>query len=146
MREDIERIAPLFEKVEQSDFLAPRCDVLLLYAILEADGSIRGDARSYRELVRDSGAMIAILANDNSAEHCRGAMSQKGFPPANIVVTLSRRGDIFGTFFVELFSRMKRGVSMPVAWNQLAPQYPGADHKNVPDALFLCERGQIAFK
>jgi hypothetical protein len=40
---------------------------------------------------------------------------------------------------------MKGGVSMPVAWNKLAPQVPGAVHVDVPETVFVCEAGAIAF-
>jgi len=40
---------------------------------------------------------------------------------------------------------MKRGVSMPVAWINLAPQGPVKEQENLPSTIFACEAGQIAF-
>jgi hypothetical protein len=60
-------------------------------------------------------------------------------------MTLSRRGGAFPAFFARLFTDMKRGVSMPVAWIKLAPQGPVKEQENLPSTIFACEAGQIAF-
>lgn len=40
---------------------------------------------------------------------------------------------------------MANGVSMSVAWVNLAPQIPGHDDPALPASVFACEVGQIAF-
>lgn len=64
---------------------------------------------------------------------------------ANLVMTLNRKGDAFGGFFLTLFADMKRGVLMPHAWLKLAPQGPSDHRGNVPECIVACEAGQLAF-
>jgi len=74
------------------------------------------------------------------------ACKKKGYGDANLVMTISRKGELFGPFSHKLFSAMKQGTSMPIAWVKLAPQVPGKDHPDCPGALFSVEAGQIAFR
>ena len=139
-------ISPLFGSSEDSSFEPPRCNVLFLYCHIEPDGSIRGYNRSVREVIRDSGAAVVVVATENSAESYIASTKKQRYGHANLVMVLDRRGDVFPRFFQRLFTEMKRGVSMPVAWVKLAPQIPGADHADCPDTIFSCEAGQLAFK
>ncbi|PYJ69794.1 MAG: hypothetical protein DME75_10375 [Verrucomicrobia bacterium] len=139
-------ISPLFGSSEDSSFEPPRCNVLFLYCHIEPDGSIRGYNRSVREVIRDSGAAVVVVATENSAESYIASTKKQRYGHANLVMVLDRRGDVFPRFFQRLFTEMKRGVSMPVAWVKLAPQIPGADHADCPDTIFPCEAGQLAFK
>jgi hypothetical protein len=61
------------------------------------------------------------------------------------VMTLSRQGAAFPPFFAQLFTDMKRGVSMPVAWVKLAPQGPVKEQDKLPSTIFACEAGQMVF-
>lgn len=60
-------------------------------------------------------------------------------------MTLSRKGSAFPSFFVRLFTAMKSGISMPVAWLRLVPQGPVKEHDNLPSTIFACEAGRIVF-
>jgi hypothetical protein len=62
------------------------------------------------------------------------------------VLTVSRKGDVFGDYFQKLFRAMKDGTSMPIAWVKLAPSNPGKDDPQRPGTLFCIEAGQIAFR
>jgi hypothetical protein len=139
-------IAAIFASVSESSSEPPRCNVLFLYCHFEPDGSIRGSARGLRELIRDSGAAVAVVASENGADSYIAAAKAKGYGRANLVMTISRRGDVFPKFFQRLFTEMKGGVSMPIAWVKLAPQIPNAEHADCPDTIFVCEAGQLAFK
>jgi hypothetical protein len=132
--------------VESTD-APPTCDVLFVYCYFEPSGRIRGSSRSLREMIRDSGAAVVVIATENSGNYYMAAAKEKeNYGQANLVMVLCRKGDIFAKFFQRLFGEMKRGVSMPVAWDKLAPQIPGAKHADCPDAIFACEKGQLAFK
>jgi hypothetical protein len=139
-------IERLFSSVVESATEPPTCNVLFLYWHIEADGSIRGSKLGLREIIRDSSASVVVVATENASDSYIAAYKDKGYGYANLVMTYERKGDAFATFFQRLFTQMKRGVSMPIAWVKLAPQVPGMKHVDVPEALFACEAGQIAFR
>jgi len=60
-------------------------------------------------------------------------------------MTIDRRGSLFAGSLGKLFALMGRGVSMPIASVNLAPQVPGAEHKELPATICALEYGQIAF-
>jgi len=143
--EDRSAIQGLFSSVDESTSTPPRSDVLFLYCDFGSDGHIAGTARSLRDIVRDSGAHVVIVASENSGKSCGAAAKPAGHGRADLVLILARKGDAFASFYRSLFGDMARGVPMPVAWVRLAPQIPGLVQVNCPDALFICEAGQITF-
>lgn len=146
LREDKNALSPLFESPVESSSTPPKCNVLFLYFRLTEDGGIQGSNHRLRELVRDSGASVAVVATDNPGPHYKLATKKTGFGNANLVMTLNRKGHAFSRFFQQLFSLMKQGKSMPIAWVKLAPQIPGQEHPDCPDTFFVCEAGQVSFK
>jgi hypothetical protein len=93
------------------------------------------------------GARIAVIASETAPERLPYADSDRGPAGdwrANIVFTLARKGECFGRFFHRLFSRMQDGMSMPMAWVELAPQGP-VQPEDIPEAICLPEAGHIAF-
>ena len=143
---DRKAIAQLFPSVIESSDVPPVCTVLFLYCHIEPDGSIRGSNRRLREIIRDSGAPIVVVASENPVDNYVAASQNTGYGLANLIMTLERHGDIFPNFFQRLFTLMKRAVSMPVAWNKLAPQIPGREHVNCPSTFGVFDVGQITFK
>lgn len=124
----------------------PPCDVLLVYAKVGADGEVEGTTSGLREIIRDSGAVIVLVASENPPESYMAAAPRKPYGQANLVMTIERNGSSFSTFFGKLFRLMRQGKTMPVAWNELAPQIPGLEHQDCPGTIFACECGQIGFK
>jgi hypothetical protein len=139
-------LVPLFSSSVESSDAPPICNVLFLYCLIEPSGSIRGSSRGLREIIRDSRAAVVVVASENSANSYIAAGKQRGFGQANLVMALDRRGDIFPKFFQRLFTEMKNGVSMPVAWVKFAPQAPQAEHADCPGTIFACEVGQLAWR
>jgi hypothetical protein len=142
---DIVFLRGLFSEVEAGNLVPPRCDVLFLYAEFTADGTVLGSLLGLREIIRDSGAKVVVVASENSGGSYIKACKLQRYGRANLVMTLNRRGSAFGQFFMTLFSKMKSGISMPVAWNELAPQIPGEVHPDCPAMIFACEIGQLSF-
>ncbi len=127
----------------------PACDVLFIYGQLDhSTGCFTGSELHFREILRRTGATVVVIASDHDPTQFRGDALKKrdGQPAANWVLTISRRGDRFSRFFHELFSRMKAGTTMPVAWVALAPQIPHREQTDCPETIFLCEAGGIAFR
>lgn len=144
--EDRAALGPLFSSVMESDSAPPACDVLLVYCEIEAGGRVAGSPLSLREIIRDAGARVVIVAAENDPDRYMEAAKPAAYGAANLVMALERKGDAFPAFFSKLFGLMFRGVSMPVAWVQLAPQIPGHEHTGLPESIFACEVGQLAFE
>jgi hypothetical protein len=137
-------LGDLFSSVAVSLDRAPHCNVLFIYGSIDGDGSIRNSQAGLRELIRDSGAVVAVVATNNSGQNYIKAGAKKPYGSANLVLTLDRKGTAFSQFLYQLFTAMKRGTSMPVAWVRLAPQHESQD-ANLPETIFACERGQVCF-
>jgi hypothetical protein len=145
IEEDRAALERLFAGSTLSLNTVPECNVLFLYCHISPTGEIASSSRGLREIIRDSGAIIAVVASENSVESYIAAARSTGYGTANLVMTLDRRGTKFSSFFQRLFTRMSSRITMPVAWVELAPQIPGASHDDAPETIFACEAGHIAF-
>ncbi len=137
---------PIFPSCVVSRDVVPECDVLLLYAQVESDGHIVGSSEGLRDIIRKAKAVIAIVAFPNEPNNLIAAGKPTGYGQANLVLTINRKGPAFASFYSELFRRMYRGKTMPIAWVELAPQIPGATYENCPDGIFSAEISHILFK
>jgi hypothetical protein len=144
--EDQKAFPPLFGKPLESTKGPPKCDVLLLYAHLDESGKVSRSALGLREIIRDSGAIVVIVASENTGDSYIAGAPRKGYGRANLVMTMSRRGKAFPLFFGRLFKAMFEGETMPIAWVHLAPQVPDAEHPDAPDTIFAAEAGQVTFR
>ena len=61
------------------------------------------------------------------------------------MLTINRIGPAF-TRFYWLLRRMYRGITMPIAWAELAPQVPGGSDGDCSDGIFSAEIGHILFR
>ena len=146
MAVDRAALAPLFRRVSESADARPRSTLLLVYCSIASDGAILNSRRSLREIIRDSGAPVVIVATPNPGRsYTAAANRRKPLARANLVMTLDRRGDAFAHFFQHLITDMKQGTSMPRAWVKLAPQAQRAPHVDCPDTIFACELAPLAF-
>jgi hypothetical protein len=136
-------------KVRNATAPTPSCDVLFLYCTFEPSGSIAGQSLSLRELIRDSGAKIAVIASEIRPEMLSNRDFQKSIqggsnPPVNLVIVGNRNGEAFGRFFMSLFQSMWNGVPMPLAWVELAPQGP-MQREDIPGTICIMEAGHVVF-
>lgn len=142
-------LEPIFDCVTQSADDIPACDVLFIYCALNEDGAVVGAKVRLPKILSKSGAIIAVVASENSATAYEAAMKDplgQTVISENLVLTLNRRGDAFGRFFHRLFTLMRDGKSMPVAWVKVAPQHPGQDQPENPDTIFVAAAGQVGFE
>jgi hypothetical protein len=128
----------------------PICDVLFLYCDFDSSGGIVGAGLSLRDLIGKTGASVAVIASEVPSQFMSNPNFQKSWsrgsnPPANVVITSSRKGEAFGRFFKSLFQRMWTGVSMPMAWVLLAPQ-GRQQPQDIPVTICLMEAGQVVFR
>jgi hypothetical protein len=149
LEQDRKTLGGIFSSVQVADRAIPRCNVLFLYCTLETSGRVAGLSASFRDVIKEARAHIAVLASDLSPAvmqnpEFRKSLSARPDWPANIVITLNRNGEHFGRFFQQLFSQMRAGVGMPMAWVKLAPQGP-SQPKDIPGTIALMEAGHIAF-
>ena len=146
MTEDRAQLGGSFSRVVEGLSAPPRCHVLLIYANIGPDGRIQATTSTLREIIHQSGAAVVLVASENAGDAYIAASKLPGPGKANLVMTLERKGNSFGTFFDNIFSEMKRGTPMPLAWHKYAPQIPGLDHTDTPGTIFACEVGGISFK
>ena len=143
-------LAPIFSEVKTgAGYQIPNCDILFIYANVTPDGLAGLGANStVRHLAERAGAAITVVASDNSSENLLAAARLAGPKQANLVWTLDRKGEAFPRFFVELFTHMKKGKSMPAAWVALSPQGPSRvqEGKNLPEMICNLEAGQVRFQ
>lgn len=147
MESDYRAFGNIFQNVQVDGDALQRCNVLFLYADLQTGSQ----GRRFRDIVGKFGAHIAVLASELSPallsdREFTNGLSEAHAWPANIVITLNRNGHYFGRFFHQLFSLMRTGLSMPMAWVELAPQGPPEmQRKDIPATLCLLQAGHIAF-
>jgi hypothetical protein len=122
---DVEKLSRYFAAVRQSESATPKCDVLFLYGQLEPDATFKGTARELKSIVRESGAAIVVIASDNSGDTYVASGKSGAHKGIVLVMTIDRKGEVFASFFQELFSRMQRGQNMLAAWVAIVPQGPG---------------------
>lgn len=142
---DVEALMPILGTPTRGSTLSPFCDVLFIYCDISLDGRINGYSGTLRDLIQTLHAPLVVVASENSGDAYIATTRGRVHGRANLVMTLSRRGGAFPTFFARLFTEMKRGVSMPVAWVRLSPQGQVKEHGNLPSTIFACEAGQMVF-
>src|SRR5512137_1417064 len=96
--EDLLQLAPLFSLLRKSDGDPPACDVLLIYCDIAENGKVEGSARTLREIIRDSGASIVVVAKNHSVNAYIAAAPRLSIGRANLVMTLDRKGAGFSRF------------------------------------------------
>lgn len=88
---------------------------------------------------------ILTLASNNEPEwlvpFCSEAVNA-GTAKINLVMTLDRKGELFVRFFTSLFGFMLKGMTMPEAWVELAPQNPDGVPET-PETIFSAGYGSL---
>lgn len=139
-------LGPLFDRVRESTLEVPRCEVLFIYCTLHPDGTVDGSSEPLREVIKRAGAYIAVIAAENPPQAYMKGMGPKKDWFANIVMTIDRKADKFAGFYARLFGSMFKGQSMLLAWVELAPQIPGREHPDAPNAIMAAEAGHLTFE
>jgi hypothetical protein len=148
--EDRATIGALFgERVQAATTLVP-CDVLFLSCGFEPPDRVAGTQGNLRSLLRHSTAPMVVVASNVPAAFMTSKEFQKTLgrgdnPPVNLVLTTHRNGEHFGRFFRSLFELMWKGLSMPMAYVQLAPQGVQPPLTDIPGTICLIGAGQIGF-
>jgi hypothetical protein len=149
--QDLDNLEDIFfQNVDLGQERVPKCNVLFLYCNIEPSGRIAGQKFSLREVVKSAGAQIVVVASENRPEILSGPEFSQYLKtpndwPVNFIFTVKRNGEAFGLYFQKIFTQMQAGVSMPLAWTQLAPQNPNAQ-KDCPAAMALLEAGHITLR
>jgi hypothetical protein len=146
--QDRTALSPIFTKIETgTGYQIPKCNVLFVYTDIASDRTLGlGKEVTIRHLADRAGASIVVLASNNPAERGTNASKLPGPKRANLVWTLDRRGETFPRFFKELFTRMKAGKSMPMAWVAISPQHESEAHLDLPETICQMKAGQVRFR
>ena len=138
-------LSPLFKSSQSSTDVVPRCEVLFIYCSVDAQGKIVGRPESIRDLIKQAGAYVAVVASENNPNSYIKAMGSRNDWHANIALVIDRKAEKFALFFRRLFEAMFSGRSMLMAWVELAPQIPGEDHPDAPASIMAAEAGHVVF-
>ncbi len=127
--------------------LAQRYDVVHVLAAVDAQGRVAGSENTGTAFIGHAasyGTKLLWFAASNAAD---GYVTdfKTGKDRINLVMTINRQGDDLPDFVNDLFSRMRRGMKMPVAWNDMAPQIPGRPQPNVPEQIYAAGFGAATF-
>jgi hypothetical protein len=131
-------------------------DVLHLFCEMDANGRlVAGDDSRLKggellEACREADVKLLFLAQDNPVEHYSLAFldgsGRRGLG-LNLVLTMDRKGGLFGRFLRGLLQRMSAGATMPMAWVALAPQIPnpppGTRLEEQPGLILRPDRGGV---
>jgi len=145
MMMDRQILEPLFGEVRESCSKVPQCAVLFLYADFDSTGMVLGRHDGLREIIKIAQAYVAVVASENPPDNYMNCLGSCNDWPANIALTIDRKGDKLSTFFAQLFRQMLAGKSMLIAWVELAPQVPGQDHPDAPETIMAAEAGHLVF-
>ncbi len=104
-----------------------------------------GYPNGIRDLIKRTGAYVAVVASENHPNCYIKATKARNDWHANIALVIDRKGDKLASFFHRLFEAMFNGRSMLMAWVELAPQIPGRDQPDVPGSIMLAEAGHVTF-
>jgi hypothetical protein len=138
-------LSSLFKESRSSSDNVPKCEVLFLYCTVDAQGKIVGSPTGIRDLIKNAGAYVAVVASENHPDSYIKAMGSRNGWHANIALVIDRKADKFALFFRRLFEAMFNGQSMLMAWVELAPQIPGQDHPDAPGTIMAAEAGHVTF-
>jgi hypothetical protein len=146
LSEDAANLSSLFASVRVVPARQiPGATILFVYTHLNENGSIRGsDQSGVRQVVQMTQASILVVASPNSEASIKNAVGLPGPKTANLIFTLDRKKEGFGTFFRNLFEKMRDGKSMLSAWVELSPQGGIAIPSN-PVTILLAELGDVNF-
>ena len=144
-QQDYTCLSNLFHESEIKKKENIKCDVLFIYGDIGSNGRFIDYSSSLREIIRDSGAVVVVIATENKIEEYIQAGKKVGYGKTNLVMTLERNGLAFPSFFQELFKKMIEGIPMPVAWVELAPQGPNGGGINTPGTICSLELGRVLF-
>ncbi|MET0649020.1 MAG: hypothetical protein ABW208_20620 [Pyrinomonadaceae bacterium] len=131
-------------------------DVLHLFCELDANGRlVAGDDSRLKggellEACRKGDVKVLFLAQDTPVEYYSLAFIDRDSPRGlglNLVLTLDRKGGLFGRFLRGLLQKMSAGATMPMAWVALAPQIPnpppGTQLEEQPVLIVRPDRGGV---
>jgi hypothetical protein len=126
-------------------------DLFHLFVDIDMEGNIFDGTQNkiniYKlvDLIQTRDAKYIFFAKDNPVEgYNKGAQAIKH--TTNVVMTLERKENNFPDFFRKVFSKVSKGQPFPVAWNEIAPQIPGAMHENIPVTLAVMGAGGVVLR
>ncbi len=125
-------------------------DLFHLFVNIDKDGNIIDGSDKITvgkiiSVIQARNAKYIFFANDSPSDsYTNGSKGLKH--TTNIVMTLERKGNNFSEFFKKVFSKVSKGQTLPVAWNEIAPQIPGVEHDNTPSCMAVMGAGSVILR
>lgn len=129
----------LLELIKSNGF-----DAVHILANINNQGNVGGlPVQEIHNACSNSGVKIVFWAANTPSQIYIQHVKAGAF---NLVMTLNRKGAIFGNFLDGLLSQMSAGKSMPMSWVKLVPQYQNApEHVKAPGCIFHAGCGNMIF-
>jgi hypothetical protein len=129
----------LLELIKSNEF-----DAIHILANINNQGSVEGvSIQDIHGACANSNIKIIFWATNTPSQIYITHAKPGAF---NLIMTLDRKGDIFGSFLNRLLSQMADGKSMSMAWVNLVPQYRNApEHASAPECIFYPDGGNMIF-
>jgi hypothetical protein len=129
---------------QRYDIVHLLCDVPLGGMITDADGNKMACAELI-ERCCNANVKLLWMASDNQPDSYIRNCGARG-KRLNLVMTIVRNDPKFSDFLEKLLFRMFYGDTMPVAWEDLAPQIPGSAQLDSPGCIFFAGRGGVRLR
>ena len=130
---------------ELSGVLDDGWDVVHLLWKTDLDGTFLGSNIQGTGLIEqccDANVKLLWIASDNDPQAYLKGFIARG-KRLNLVMTISRNGEVFPKFLDRLLSKISSGITLPVSWNELCPQTPGLNHPDAPACIFYAGRAGV---
>jgi hypothetical protein len=123
-------------------------DIVHLFCDVGPAGHLPGSSIQGTDLIESCcscNVKLLWLASSNSGDKYIEGFRARG-KQINLVMTIDRKDEKFSHLLEKLISKISKGLTIPVAWNQLCPQIPGTNHPDAPDSIFFAGRGGVRFQ
>jgi len=138
----INNIQELKDFINSSSF-----DLFHLFVDIDKEGNVFDNSNDkinlgeLIDLMQTRDTKYIFFAKDNPSDNYINGPKGVKFK-TNTVMTLARKGNLFSDFFKQVFSKVSKGKSFPVAWNEIAPQ-GAASHDTAPDTFAVMGAGNL---
>jgi hypothetical protein len=140
-------VRPSLDMASLMQALTDGYSIVHILANVDAQGRVASTDTTGAALIAHAtanGTKLLWLASSNAPDGYIAGF-QPGKHRINVVMTIDRQGAALPKFLNDLLARMQRGMKMPMAWNDIAPQIPGSVQPDTPEKIYAAGYGAATF-